>query len=240
METKPTADEREPWVRRLRDGQAPPVLRIVTALLVLSATGALTLWLEALHPEWVRRTHGDGGRGSSIVFVPLVLLLCGMVGAVVAWLVSRQDRRTLQRIREAGVDVAFHLPVATTSTMAAEQFAEPEPVIWTVDDVGLHGWGPDHRGPVHELPWAKTRRIDVATRRWRGQDADYGIRIDTDHGHVVLEPRSGLCRPSRAGQDGLAVLTRVLRALRDRAAPLPGAGGATGDTPLGAPAAPTG
>jgi hypothetical protein len=247
VETVTIADDSEPWIRRLRDGQAPPVLRIVTGLLVLSLLGVLSLVLEVLNPEWVRRAYGDGGRGSSIVFVPLVLVLCGVVGAVSAWIAARQDRTTLRRIREAHVDVAFHLPVATTSTMVAEQFADPKPVIWTVDEVGLHGWGPDHRGPVHELPWARIRRIGIATRRWRGQDADYGVRIDTDRGHVVLEPRSGLCRPSSASQDGLAVLARVLQSLRDGFTAVPGTGrpatrpqDAPGDAPLGTSAAPTG
>lgn len=212
-------NEDEPWVQRLRDGEAPPRWRIVVGSVAVSVVGAVLLWAEVLHPGWVHDTWDDGGRGGIVVFVPPVLLFVGPVVAVLAWSTGRRDRRTLAHVRAAGPAPAFHLPVLTRSLRPGDELPDPKPEMWTVDAEGLHGWVPDVARPVNLLPWSRVHRIDLATRREKGMDLDYAIWIDTANGHLVLTPRAAIGRPQEAGGTKLDVLMRVLRALRPAATP---------------------
>jgi hypothetical protein len=208
-------DDAEPWVRRLRDGEVPPVRGLVLGLLALSVVGALLLWAEALHLEWVAEFWDQTRRAGLLVLVPPALLVAGPVAGLAAWWASRRDRRVLARIRRAGAPVTFHLPVTAPVIREPDELPDPAPVLWTVDAEGLHGWSAHDDRPVHDLPWDRIRRIDVATHRVRGNvDEDYGLWFATDRGHVVLAPRGALGRPSGIAAAKLQVLARVLRALR--------------------------
>lgn len=208
-------DSAEPWVRRLRDGEVPPVGGLVVGLLVLSVVGALLLWAEALHLEWVAEFWDHTRRAGLLVLVPPALLVTGPVVGVGTWWSSRRDRSILARIRRVGSPVAFHLPVTAPVIREPDEFPDPAPVLWTVDAEGFHGWSSGDDRPVHDLPWERIRRIDVATHRGRGGvDEDYGLWFATDRGHVVLAPRGALGRPSGIAAAKLQVLARVLRALR--------------------------
>jgi hypothetical protein len=208
-------DNAEPWVRRLRDGEVPPVRGLVLGLLALSVVGALLLWAEALHVQQVAAFWEGTRRVGVLVLVPPALLVAGPVVGIAAWWASRRDRRVLARIRATGTPVAFHLPVTAPVIREPDELPDPAPVLWTVDAEGFHGWSSRDDRPVHDLPWQRIRRIDVATHRGRGgADEDYGLWFATDRGHVVLAPRSALGRPSALAAAKLRVLVRVLRALR--------------------------
>jgi len=207
------------WVQRLRDGEAPPTWRIVLVTVLVSATGAFLLWQVFAQPDVTRRIAEATPRSGVFLFVPPILLLTGPGIALAAWSAGRRDRRVLARIRAADTGPSFHLPVSTGALASGEEFAHPKPVIWTVDHAGLHGWSPDHAGPVHELPWERIRAIGVANTPSRGQRNDAGIWVSTSRGHVVLVPRTTLCRPFAAGPGKLDVLARVLRSLRHELEP---------------------
>lgn len=202
------------WVQRLRDGEVPPTWRIVVATLVVTLIGVFLLWQEFVHPEVTQGIADASSRSGALLLVPLVLLVTGPVIALSAWASGRRDRRTLARIRVAGPRPSFHLPVTTSALVAGEEFADPKPIIWTVDDAGLHGWSPDHERPVHELPWTRIHGFSSAKTYAKGQWQDWGIWVTTPRGHVVLAPRTALCRSSGAGPDKLDVILRVLRSLR--------------------------
>ncbi|KQS08969.1 hypothetical protein ASG04_08690 [Curtobacterium sp. Leaf183] len=211
-------DPDAPWLQRLRDGVVPPARWLFVTLGALTAAGALLLWAEALHLEWVADLWEHTQRIGAVVLVPPVLVVTGPVVALAAWWSGRRDRRVLARIRARGDDVALHLPVTTPSIREPDELSDPAPVLWTVDSDGLHGWSSHADRPVHDLPWQRIRRIDVATHTVRGQDQDFGIWIDLDRGHVVLAPRAALGRPFAANGAQWATLVRVLRALRSGAA----------------------
>ncbi|NII40001.1 hypothetical protein E9228_000620 [Curtobacterium flaccumfaciens] len=213
------------WVQRLRDGVAPPTWRIALVTVLVSAIGVLLLWQMTARPDVVRRLADATPRSSLFLLVPLVLLLTGPGVALAAWSAGRRDRRVLGRIHAAGTHSSFHLPVSTGALVSGEEFADPKPVIWTIDHAGLHGWAPDHAGPVHELPWERIRAIGVANTPFRGQRNDAGIWVSTSRGHVVLVPRTTLCRPFAAGPGKLDVLARVLRSLRHELDPSSVTGG---------------
>lgn len=234
-------------MQRLRDGEVPSTWRIVLVTVLVSALGAFLLWQQFAHPEATRRLFEVQGRGAFVtVLVPVVLLLTGPGVALAAWSSGRRDSRTLARIRAAGGRPVFHLPVETAAPVAGEEFADPKPEVWTVDDAGLHGWTPDHARPVHALPWERIRAFGLANTVVKGVRQDCGIWVSTANGHVVLVPRTTLGRPFTAGGLKRPVLVRVLRSLRAELDPAGAArtterpGARPGDTPLGSPAAPTG
>jgi hypothetical protein len=212
-------------VRRLRDGEVPPTWRIVLATSLVSALGAFLLWQQFAHPETTRRLFEVQGRAAFVtVLVPVVLLFTGPGVALAAWSSGRRDRRTLAAIRAAGGRPSFHLPVETGAMVAGEEFADPKPEVWTVDDAGLHGWSPGHARPVHALPWERIRAFGLANTMVKGLRQDWGIWVSTANGHVVLVPRTTLGRPFAAGRMKRPVLVRVLRSLRAELDPT----GATG------------
>ena len=64
-------------------------------------------------------------------------------------------------------------------------------MLWTVDAEGFHGWPSGDDRPVHDLPWERIRRIDVATHRGRGGvDEDYGLACS------ATRPRPRRARPA--------------------------------------------
>lgn len=217
--SRPLPHGDEPWVRRLRAGVTPPQWRIAVGCTVVSVVGALLLWAEAVHPGWVRDAWGRGGRGGIVVIVPLLLLVSGPVVAIAALWTGRRDRRILAHIRATGQLPAFHLPVLTSPLRPSDELPDPKPQMWTVDDEGLHGWVPGVSRAVNSLPWSRVHRIDLATRREKGVDEDYAIRIDTANGHLVLTPRAAIGRPQEATGWKLDVLMRILLALRPTARP---------------------
>lgn len=220
----------DPWLQRLRGGVVPSARWLFVTLGALTAAGAMLLWAEALHLEWVADLWEHTQRIGVVVLVPPALVITGPVVALVTWWSGRRDRRVLARIRAAGSAVALHLPVTKPSIREPDELPEPAPVLWTVDTDGLHGWSSHAGHPVHDLPWQRIRRIDVATHTVRGQDQDFGIWIDLDRGHVVLAPRAALGRPFAASSAQQSALVRVLRGLRQQAgAPAvpPGASGQT-------------
>ncbi|PYY50840.1 hypothetical protein [Curtobacterium sp. MCBD17_023] len=234
------------WVQRLRDGEVPPTWRIVLVTVLVSALGAFLLVEMFVQPDVTRRIADATPRSGVFLLVPPILLLTGPGVALAAWSSGRRDRRTLARIRATGGRPVFHLPVETAALVAGEEFADPKPEVWTVDDTGLHGWTPDHARPVHALPWERIRAFGLANTVVKGVRQDWGIWVSTANGHVVLAPRTTLGRPFAAGGLKRPVLVRVLRSLRAELDPAgatrtterPGA--RPGDTPLGSPAAPTG
>jgi hypothetical protein len=208
------------WVQRLRDGDVPPTWRIVVVTVLISLVGAVLLWQLAARPETTQSVVDSLGRSALLAFVvPVILLVTGPGVALAAWSAGRRDRRTLARIHAAGGRPTFHLPVASDVAVAGEEFADPKPVIWTVDHSGLHGWSPDHARPVHELAWGRVHAFGLATTMIKGQRQDWGIWVSTSGGHVVLVPRTTLCRPFGAGRVKRAVLVGVLRRLRDELDP---------------------
>lgn len=190
------------WVQRLQDGVMPPPWGLVVAVVVLVVIGGGSLALEVPHVDWFL----DGRRRIYTVLLSLFLLGWGIWIAVGSRSRGRTDRRTLARIRAVG-PVRFHLPV--------DPVGDPAPTIWTVDRHGLQGWTPDSAEPVSGLAWDDVDHIDLVTEERRGQRVDVALRITrTDHGVLVLLPRTALGRPYTAGQVKLDVLMRVLRSLR--------------------------
>ncbi|WIB27736.1 hypothetical protein [Curtobacterium sp. MCSS17_015] len=207
-------DSAQRWVQRLRDGEVPPTWRIVLVTSLVSVVGAFLLWELFVHPAVTQGIADASRRSGVLLLIPPVLVLTGPVVALMAWSSGRRDRRTLAHIRASGTEPAFHLPVEKSALVTTEEFADPKPVVWTVDDAGLHGWSPDHERPVHELPWERIRSFALAETQERGQQRYWGIWVNTSRGHVVLVPRTTLCRPFGAGQAKLDALVQVLRALR--------------------------
>jgi hypothetical protein len=201
-------------VRRLRDGEVPPTWRIVLVTVLISVVGAFLLFEVFAQPDVTRRIADATPRSGLVLLVPPVLLLTGPGVALAAWSSGRRDRRTLAAIRAAGDRPSFHLPVETGAMVAGEEFADPKPEVWTVDDAGLHGWSPDHARPVHALPWERIRAFGLANTMVKGLRQDWGIWVSTANGHVVLVPRTTLGRPFAAGGLKRPVLVRVLRSLR--------------------------
>lgn len=194
--------EADRWVQRLRDGVTPPRWGLIVAVVVLVVVGGGSLALEVPHLDWFL----GGRRRTYTVLLSLFLLGWGVWIAVGSRSRGRTDRRTLARIRAHG-PVRFHLPVGPVG--------DPPPTIWTVDGHGLHGWRPDSAEPVSGLAWDDVDHIDLVTEERRGRRVDVALRITrTDHGVLVLLPRTALGRPYAAGQVKLDVLMRVLRSLR--------------------------
>jgi hypothetical protein len=220
-------------VRRLRDGEVPPTWRIVLVTVLISVVGAFLLFEVFAQPDVTRRIADATPRSGLVLLVPPVLLLTGPGVALAAWSSGRRDRRTLAAIRAAGDRPSFHLPVDTGAMVAGEEFADPKPEIWTVDDAGLHGWSPDHARPVHALPWERIRAFGLANTMVKGLRQDWGIWVSTANGHVVLVPRTTLCRPFAAGRMKRPVLVRVLRSLRAELDPTAATG--TAERPRAAP-----
>ncbi|MFJ4222288.1 hypothetical protein [Curtobacterium luteum] len=199
--------EADRWVQRLRDGVTPPRWGLIVAVVVLVVVGAGSLVLELPHLDWFL----GGRRRIYTVLLSLFLLGWGIWIAVGSRSRGRTDRRTLARIRAHG-PVRFHLPV--------DPVGDPAPTIWTVDRHGLRGWTPDSAEPVSGLAWDDVDHIDLVTEERRGQRVDVALRITrTDHGVLVLLPRTALGRPYTAGQVKLDVLMRVLRSLRRERTP---------------------
>ena len=92
----------DPWLQRLRDGVVPSARWMFVTLGALTAAGALLVWAEALHLEWV----GDFWEHTRRIGI-LVLVLTGPAGRGARYRCSprggqsRRDRRVLARIRPA-------------------------------------------------------------------------------------------------------------------------------------------
>ncbi|ROP61454.1 hypothetical protein [Curtobacterium sp. PhB115] len=208
----------EPWVLRLRDGEMPKRWPVLLAAAITTLVGLGLLVAEFATPDFLRGLDSARTR-STFVLYPLIVTGFGLLLVVATISSGRADRRTLARIR-AGGSPRFHLPVLTSGMRTSDDFPEPRPQIWLVDEVGLHAWAPSRDDPVFELPWAGVRRFSVATKDSRGQQVDFGIWITTSDGHdVVVQPRPALGRGFEAGPGKLDTLVRVLRSLQRELGP---------------------
>lgn len=205
--------EGERWVQRLRDGVVPPR----TALLLTSAAllvAGVALVVAELSSASFLQAAADSRRWGVVVLVPPALVVAGPVLAVWALVAGRQDRRLVARIRGRSAP-RFFVPVETSTLVAADTLPRPRPVVWSVDDAGLHGWAPGRPEAVLDVVWDRVRDIDLATVWNRGRRQDYGIWLALDHGHhVVLAPRSALGNPVGASAYRRDVVMRILRSLR--------------------------
>lgn len=207
-------DVTDRWVQRLRDGVVPrswPV-HLVASVLVVAAPALVVA--EFRSPAFVAEM-ARSSRVGSVVLVEVLVVLLGVAMSIGTWWSGRRDRRIVARIRAAGHTPAFFLPVLTKGIRTSEDLPRPRPEVWTIDDVGLHGWTPNRDAPVMIVPWAGIRGIDLATKDSRGSRIDYALWFDLDGGStLVLPPRTTLGRPFEAGPGGLATLLPVVRALR--------------------------
>lgn len=201
------------WVQRLRDGESPRVRPLAIGVATLFVAGALIVVAEVLNPGTVSHVASQRRGLLIIVVLPLGLLVAGPFLGIVSWLRTRQDRQTLARIQAAS-QPSFYLPVATTPLYQTDALPNARPVVWTVDAVGLHAWEPTADHAVVDLPWPRITSFDLATTYQRGMRRSYGIRIATDRGPFVVQPRTALGRPYEAGETKLEILMRVLRSLR--------------------------
>ena len=69
----PVDESDEPWLQRLRDGVVPSARWLFVTLGALTAAGALLLWAEALHLEWVADFWERTQRIGVVVLVPPAL-----------------------------------------------------------------------------------------------------------------------------------------------------------------------
>lgn len=210
----PVAFIRDKWVERLRDGTAAPSwpVHLVAVVLVLGAPALIVA--EFRSPTFVAEM-ARSSRVGSVVLVELLVVVVGFAMSIGTWWSGRRDRRVLARIRASGHRPAFFLPVLTKGIRASEDLPRPRPEVWTIDPDGLHGWTPDQDAPVSDVPWARIRRISLASKDSRGARVDYALWFGLDAGSpLVLTPRTSLGRPFEAGPGGLETLLPVVRALR--------------------------
>ncbi|ARC55838.1 hypothetical protein AS850_01935 [Frondihabitans sp. 762G35] len=201
------------WVRRLRDGVIPRRWPLVVGLSVAALAGAAIGWAELSHPFVVTETTRLRS-AVALVILPIGLIALGPIVAVGTWFRSRDDRKTLARIR-AGSTPAFHLPVDAPGHAVAETVRPTGPVVWTVDGVGLHAWTPDDAEPIIDLPWSEIEGFDLSQTVSQGMEVATGIIVTAAEGPpLLLTCRSTLGRPYPAGATKIDILMRVLRSLR--------------------------
>lgn len=175
--------------------------------------GSVVLLLaEFTHPGFVTES-GAHHRGPVLVLLPILVLVAGPVIAISTWLSSRQDRRIL-RIIHASSMPHFYLPVIAKGIRISEDLPEPQPLIWTIDRAGLHGWARNTAVPTVVVAWSAIHDIRVANKQYRGQLTGYGISIHTDDRTLVLRCRTALGRSFEVGERQLGVLLQVLSSLR--------------------------
>lgn len=203
----------EPWVQRLRDGATADRRPVLLGAGIATAVGVLVLVAEFAFPDFLRGVESARTQ-TSLVFWPVILVAIGGLLALSMWSAGRSDRRTMARIRRHRAP-RLHLPVFASGLRTTDDFPEPRPEIWTVDEAGLHAWAPSRDEPVFDLPWSGVRDVDVATKDQKGQRVDFGIWISTtDRRDVVLQPRQAIGHGIEAGPAKLAVLVDELRSLR--------------------------
>ncbi|MFJ4221163.1 hypothetical protein [Curtobacterium luteum] len=208
------ADATDPWVQRLREGATPPTWPVHLAALALVVASAALIVAELGSTAFVAEA-ARSSRVGSIVLLEVVAVVAGFGMWISTWWSGRRDRRVLARVRASGHRPAFFLPVLTKGIRTGEDLPRPRPEVWTIDAAGLHGWTADRESPVTEVPWARVRRIGLATNDSRGARVAYGLWLDLDQGNpLVLRPRTSLCRPFGAGPGALATLRSVVSALR--------------------------
>lgn len=212
--------ESEPWVRRLRDGDVPPLWPFVAGALGLFVVAIGVLVFEAQFVD----QDAFAGRGAVFVLLPLLGAVSCVVLPVLAWRDGRQDRRALRHAHGPGHEhPAFHLPVVARGTIAGQDLPDPRIALFTVDRSGLLGWSPVSPDPVMSVGWARIARIDLATKDHRGRREDYGLWLTLrDGAPLVIEPRSALGRSFSASQPRLDVMRDVLRSLRRDLGAAPG------------------
>lgn len=196
------------------DGTPAPSWPVHTVALVLVVGAPALVVAEFRSSTFVAET-AQSSRVGSVVLLEVLLVVVGFAMSIGTWWSGRRDRRILARIRASGHRPAFFLPVLTKGIRASEDLPRPRPEVWTINTEGLHGWTSDRDSPVLDVPWARIRRVGLATKASRGTRIDYALWFGLDDGDaLVLPPRTALGRPFEAGPGGLETLLPVVRALR--------------------------
>lgn len=202
----------EPWVQRLRDGEAPRPWRVALGLSLVFLVSAGILVDEFAHASFIM-SLAERPREYSIVLLPLLIAGVAVYLAISSWFRAGQDRRTLARIL-AHSHPEFFLPVAPRRRDPAPS---RDAVIWAVDSSGFTAWNPSSPGPLATIAWTDVTGIEPLQKNSGGQQWANGLALQTHQGGVVLRCRVALRRSFTAGQTKQDILYRVLLSLRPAA-----------------------
>ena len=191
------------WLERLRDGRFvdPVPLRVASLVAVAVGTAACV----AFHTE------------PTISAIAASVIITGVVVVVPNLWFPYADRATARRVHEVGgLPIRLWLPVRRwASGQCAVGVPTSLPVVWTVDDAGLHGWAPEEPEPVSTVRLVDVTSIDVGEYRppWYPTFTMSCIRLETVHGPVRLRARYGLGSVGGGSDRHDRELVRALRAV---------------------------
>lgn len=208
---------RERWVQRLRTGTFPPIRGTVAGVAVLGVLGLVATVLVAPHLGEIWSSDRRGRFGVTVL--PWLALASAAMLAVGTHTFRRRDRQAIAHARAWHVAPEFFLPVLAQHRGDLRRFGlgdegTRQPLLWTLDTIGLHAWDRDRAEPVVEVPWAEVDGFEPEERRlWNGQSA-WTLSIRARGGRLGLAPRPALGSPLGTSPLKSDVAMRVLRSLR--------------------------
>jgi hypothetical protein len=207
--------EPETWLQRLHEGTFPPLGKTVAAVVVLAVLGLAGVALE-LSSGVIGSGHGHGTRS---LLLPWFLLVVAAALAIGTAHSRRRDRAAVERARAWRTRPSLFLPALTNlrGDLAAFGIASrrrARPMLWTVDEIGLHAWSPDQAEPVTEVRWEDLSDVEPDERRTVTGQSAWALAIVADAGRLGVVARPALGSPLGASARKQDDLMRTIRKLR--------------------------